>query len=91
MANENRLLRALQKRQDSALRRYEGTTAELPKIINSHHEELRILQIKHKKLKALHKNTSDLLKEKENELYSLQVSDLFMCIYYYSFNVHKKI
>ncbi|XP_043667755.1 uncharacterized protein MAL8P1.12-like isoform X2 [Vespula pensylvanica] len=75
LANENRLLRALQKRQDSALRRYEGTTAELPKIINSHHEELRILQIKHKKLKALHKNTSDLLKEKENELYSLQTQN----------------
>ncbi|KAK2587479.1 hypothetical protein KPH14_003183 [Odynerus spinipes] len=75
LANENRLLKALQKRQDSALRRYEGTTAELPKIINSHHEELRILQIKHKKLKALHKDTCDLLKEKENELYSLQTQN----------------
>ncbi|XP_046820726.1 putative leucine-rich repeat-containing protein DDB_G0290503 isoform X1 [Vespa crabro] len=75
LANENRLLKALQKRQDSALRRYEGTTAELPKIINSHQEELRILQIKHKKLKALHKNISDLLKEKENELYSLQTQN----------------
>ncbi|KAI4494386.1 hypothetical protein M0802_008878 [Mischocyttarus mexicanus] len=75
LANENRLLKALQKRQDSALRRYEGTTAELPKIINSHHEELRILQIKHKKLKALHKKSSDLLKEKENELHSLQTQN----------------
>ncbi|XP_015185671.1 PREDICTED: lebercilin-like protein [Polistes dominula] len=75
LANENRLLKALQKRQDSALRRYEGTTAELPKIINSHHEELRILQIKHKKLKALHKKNSDLLKEKENELHSLQTQN----------------
>ncbi|XP_043491345.1 GATA zinc finger domain-containing protein 14-like [Polistes fuscatus] len=75
LANENRLLKALQKRQDSALKRYEGTTAELPKIINSHHEELRILQIKHKKLKALHKKNSDLLKEKENELHSLQTQN----------------
>lgn len=75
MANENRLLKALQKRQDSALRRYEGTTAELPKIINSHHEELRILQIKYKKLKALHKETCDILKEKENELHSLQTQN----------------
>ena len=72
LANENRLLKALQKRQDSALKRYEGTNAELPRIINSHHEELRVLQIKYKKLKILHKETCDLLKEKENELQQLQ-------------------
>ncbi|XP_078040291.1 uncharacterized protein LOC144471770 isoform X2 [Augochlora pura] len=72
LANENRLLKSLQKRQDSALKRYEGTNAELPRIINSHHEELRVLQIKHKKLKVLHKETCNLLKEKENELQQLQ-------------------
>ncbi|XP_032689648.1 myosin-11 isoform X2 [Odontomachus brunneus] len=71
LANENRLLKALQKRQDSALRRYEGTNAELPRLINSHHEELRILQTKYKKLKELHKDTCNLLKEKENELYTV--------------------
>ncbi|KAG5332126.1 LCA5 protein, partial [Acromyrmex heyeri] len=70
LANENRLLKALQKRQDSALRRYEGANAELPRLINSHHEELRVLQIKYKKLKELHKDTCNLLKERENELYS---------------------
>ncbi|KOC70535.1 Lebercilin [Habropoda laboriosa] len=47
IANENKLLKALQKRQDSALKRYEGTNAELPRIINSHHEELRVLQVKY--------------------------------------------
>ncbi|XP_053979689.1 interaptin [Hylaeus volcanicus] len=72
LANENRLLKSLQKRQDSALKRYEGTNAELPRIINSHHEELRVLQIKYKKLKVLHKETCNLLKEKENELQQLQ-------------------
>ncbi|XP_011060595.1 PREDICTED: lebercilin [Acromyrmex echinatior] len=70
LANENRLLKALQKRQDSALRRYEGANAELPRLINSHHEELRVLQTKYKKLKELHKDTCNLLKERENELYS---------------------
>ncbi|XP_018350169.1 PREDICTED: intracellular protein transport protein USO1 [Trachymyrmex septentrionalis] len=70
LANENRLLKALQKRQDSALRRYEGANAELPKLINSHHEELRVLRTKYKKLKELHKDTCNLLKERENELYS---------------------
>lgn len=73
LATENKLLRALQKRQDSALKRYEGTNAELPRIINSHHEELRVLQIKYKKLKTLQKETCNLLKEKENELQHLQV------------------
>nr|XP_034190011.1 lebercilin [Osmia lignaria] len=72
LSNENKLLKSLQKRQDSALKRYEGTNAELPRIINSHHEELRVLQIKYKKLKALQKETCDLLKEKENELQQLQ-------------------
>ncbi|XP_012167889.2 lebercilin-like protein isoform X1 [Bombus terrestris] len=72
LATENKLLRALQKRQDSALKRYEGTNAELPRIINSHHEELRVLQIKYKKLKTLQKETCNLLKEKENELQQLQ-------------------
>ncbi|XP_015431282.1 PREDICTED: lebercilin-like protein [Dufourea novaeangliae] len=72
LANENRLLKSLQKRQDSALKRYEGTNAELPRIINSHHEELRIFHIKYKKLKALHKETCSLMKEKENELQQLQ-------------------
>lgn len=72
----------MQKRQDSALRRYEGTNAELPRLINSHHEELRILQTKYKKLKELHKDTCNLLKEKENELYSVNVSfsiDILTC------------
>ncbi|CAK9817047.1 Lebercilin-like protein [Anthophora plagiata] len=72
IASENKLLKSLQKRQDSALKRYEGTNAELPRIINSHHEELRVLQIKYKKLKAIQKETCDLLKEKENELQQLQ-------------------
>lgn len=78
LANENRLLKALQKRQDSALKRYEGTNAELPRIIHSHHEELRVLQIKYKNLKTLHKETCNTLKEKENELQCLQV--IIVCL-----------
>lgn len=74
MANENRLLKALQKRQDSALKRYEGTNAELPRIINSHQEELKALQTKYKQLKFQHRQTCVLLKEKESEIYSLQVN-----------------
>jgi len=72
----------LQKRQDSALRRYEGANAELPRLINSHHEELRVLQTKYKKLKELHKDTCSLLKEKENELYSVNVSSSLNALVY---------
>lgn len=73
MSNENKLLKVIQKRQDAALKRYEGTNAELPRIINTHHEDLRVLDTKYKKLKAQHKETTELLKEKENELHTLQV------------------
>lgn len=71
----------MQKRQDSALRRYEGTNAELPRLINSHHEELRVLQTKYKKLKELHKDTCNILKEKENELYTVNVSFSHKCLF----------
>ncbi|XP_015112470.1 myosin-J heavy chain [Diachasma alloeum] len=75
LANENRLLKALQKRQDSALKRYEGANAELPRIINSHHEELKVLQTKYKRLRSQHKQTCDLLKEKDNEIHTLQTQN----------------
>uniref|UniRef100_A0A0C9RS51 LCA5L protein n=1 Tax=Fopius arisanus TaxID=64838 RepID=A0A0C9RS51_9HYME len=75
LANENRLLKALQKRQDSALKRYEGTNAELPRIINSHHEELKVLQTKYKRLRSQHKLTCDLMKEKDNEVHTLQAQN----------------
>jgi hypothetical protein len=41
---ENRLLKTLQKRQDLALSKYEGTNAALPQLIHSHNEEVRVLR-----------------------------------------------
>jgi hypothetical protein len=41
---ENRLLKTIQKRQELALSKYEGTKAELPQLIRSHNEEVRILR-----------------------------------------------
>lgn len=72
LANENKLLKTLQKRQDSALRQYEGTNAELPMIINTHHEELRVLQSKYKKLRTQNKSNCELLKQKEIEMNVIQ-------------------
>lgn len=73
MATENKLLKTLQRRQDLALRKYEGTNAELPRIINTHHEELRILQSKYKNLKCQHRSNCELLKQKEVKILLIQV------------------
>lgn len=43
-------MKTLHKRQDTALAKYEGSHAELPQLLNSHTEELRIWQFKYKKL-----------------------------------------
>ncbi|XP_058809274.1 paramyosin isoform X2 [Phymastichus coffea] len=75
LSNENKLLKAIQKRQDAALKRYEGTNAELPRIINTHHEDLRVLQSKYKKLKSQCSSLNDTLKERDNELHSLQAQN----------------
>lgn len=50
LSNENRLLKTLHKRQDTALAKYESSYAELPQLLNSHGEELRIWQSKYKTL-----------------------------------------
>ncbi|XP_014233170.1 kinesin-like protein KIF15 [Trichogramma pretiosum] len=75
LSNENKLLRAIQKRQDSALKRYEGSNAELPRIINTHHEDFRVLQAKHSKLRAQCKELQDRLKDKDSELLTLQAQN----------------
>ncbi|KAG5676956.1 hypothetical protein PVAND_006749 [Polypedilum vanderplanki] len=42
LMTENRTLKALQRRHESALSRHEGPSAELPQLLNSHAEELRM-------------------------------------------------
>jgi len=49
---ENRLLKTLQKRQDLALNKYEGTKAALPQLIRSHNEEVRFLRANLKHVSA---------------------------------------
>lgn len=61
-------MKTLSKRQDTALAKYEGSHAELPQLINSHTEELRISQTKNKTLNLQIKelNRKILLKDKVN-------------------------
>lgn len=72
LCTENRLLRALQKRQDLALVRYEGTQAQLPQLVRSHQEEVRILRTKYKNLKHQCRSVTNALKEREGELQNLK-------------------
>ncbi|XP_044268262.1 lebercilin-like [Tribolium madens] len=69
---ENQALKTLQKRQDRALTKYEGANAELPRLIQSHEEEIRFLTEKNKQLRRNVKELNDQLKHKNDELQSVQ-------------------
>ncbi|XP_060801072.1 lebercilin [Amyelois transitella] len=72
LSNENRVLRALQKKQEIALQRYENSNAELPQVLNSHSEEMRVQQTKYKQLKHQYKEVTQKLKEREMQLQQLK-------------------
>ncbi|XP_028165381.1 lebercilin-like protein [Ostrinia furnacalis] len=72
LSNENRVLRAIQKKQEIALQRYENSNAELPQVLNSHNEEIRIQQSKYKQLKQQYKEVSQRLKERDMQLQQLK-------------------
>lgn len=71
LAHENRMLRTLHKRQSSALNKYESNNAELPQLLHSHAEELRVWQTKHRNLQAINKDLEQKLKQKEAIILSL--------------------
>lgn len=71
LLNENRLLRNIHKRQDSALQRYEGTNAELPQLLNSHAEEVRVWQIRCRNLQSQNRELGNKLKQKDTLLLTL--------------------
>lgn len=68
MLNENRLLRTLHKRQDSALAKYENTNAELPQLLHSHSEEVRVWQARCRNLQSQNKDLAVKLKQKDAAL-----------------------
>ncbi|XP_016999867.2 putative leucine-rich repeat-containing protein DDB_G0290503 [Drosophila takahashii] len=71
LAHENRMLRTLHKRQSSALNKYESNNAELPQLLHSHAEELRVWQTKYRNLQAANKDLELKLKQKEAIILSL--------------------
>ncbi|CAH0729049.1 unnamed protein product, partial [Brenthis ino] len=72
LSNENRVLRAVQKKQEIALQRYENSNAELPQVLNSHNEEMRVQQSRYKQLKHQYKEVSQKLKERDMQLQQLR-------------------
>ncbi|XP_055909182.1 lebercilin-like protein [Eupeodes corollae] len=73
LAHENRMLRTLHKRQDLALSKYESTNAELPQLLHSHAEEVRVWQMKYRNLQTQNKELLFKLKQKESLI--LQLGD----------------
>lgn len=59
------MLKSLHKRQDSALTKYESSSAELPKLLNSHAEEVRVWQTRCRNLQRLNKELQDKIKQKD--------------------------
>ncbi|CAG4976982.1 unnamed protein product [Colias eurytheme] len=72
LSNENKILRALQKKQEIALQRYENSNAELPQVLNAHSEELRVQHARYKQLKAQFRDASARLKERDLQLQQLR-------------------
>ncbi|KAF6211614.1 hypothetical protein GE061_012127 [Apolygus lucorum] len=69
---ENKILKTLQRRQDNALRKYEGSKEQLPQMIKSHNEEVRVINLKFKQLKIAHRDLENKLKQRDSELMNLR-------------------
>ncbi|KAG8235208.1 hypothetical protein J437_LFUL015896 [Ladona fulva] len=69
---ENRVLKALQRRQELALKNYEQSKGQLPQLIQSHSEEIKVLKTKCKKMSAQNRDLEKKLREREAELQTLQ-------------------
>lgn len=53
------------KRQDTALSKYENTNAELPQLLHSHAEEVRVWQTKCKNFQNQNKEMQETIKRKD--------------------------
>ncbi|GJQ70212.1 hypothetical protein Trydic_g22670 [Trypoxylus dichotomus] len=72
LMKENRALRTLQKRQDKALKNYEGVNADLPRLIKGHEDEMRVLQERNKLLRKALKEAQEQLKVKDEEINTIR-------------------
>lgn len=59
------MLKSVHKRQDSALSKYESSSAELPKLLHSHSEEVRVWQSRCRNLQRMNKELQGKIKQKD--------------------------
>lgn len=71
LMSENRILKMMEKRQENALSKYEGTHAQLPQVIKSYSEDIRSLQARIKYMKNSYRNL-----ENRNLLISTKLLDV---------------
>ena len=69
--NENRILKMMEKRQENALSKYEGTHAKLPQVIKSYSEDIRSLQTRLRHMKSSYREL-----ENRNSLISAELLDV---------------
>jgi len=68
---ENRLLKIMERRQENALSKYEGTHAQLPQVIKSYSADIRTLQTRLKTMKNSYRELED-----RNRLISTELLDV---------------
>ncbi|XP_060846905.1 filamin A-interacting protein 1-like [Rhopalosiphum padi] len=71
LMGENRLLKIMERRQENALSKYEGTHAQLPQVIKSYSADIRTLQTRLKTMKNSYRELED-----RNRLISTELLDV---------------
>jgi len=69
--SENRILKKMEKRQENALSKYEGTHAQLPQVIQSYSGDIRTLQARLRYMKSSYREL-----ENRNQLISTELLDV---------------
>lgn len=69
---ENVIFKMMEKRQETALSKYEGTHAQLPQVIMSYGEDLRTLQIRLRRTKAAYRRLEEEHRLRGAELSAVQ-------------------
>lgn len=64
-------MKTLQRRQDNALSKYVGSYAELPQLLNSHDEEIRVLQTKYRNLNLQNREVGKRVLQKDKTINEL--------------------
>ncbi|XP_076820249.1 uncharacterized protein LOC143465703 isoform X1 [Clavelina lepadiformis] len=74
LTKENKLLKNLQHRQDKALKKFEDTESDLPRLISQHTEEQRVLKTRLRKTQENERKLESKLKDTSDELQKMEMT-----------------